>query len=73
MSDKLLLECPNCKNKIQINIFLCKEGTEIFCPTCNKLIKLHFEGDTPKQILDKIKRDIEKELKKINKKIVLRF
>lgn len=73
MSDTLLLDCPKCKNKVNVNIFACKEGTEILCPKCNSLIKLHFDGDTPKQVIDKIKRDIEKELNKINKKITLRF
>jgi len=73
MSSDIFLDCPKCKNKVKINILACKEGTEIMCPKCESLIKLHFEGDTPKQAIDKIKKEIEKELKKISKKIELRF
>ena len=73
MSSDIFLDCPKCKNKVKVNILACKEGTEIMCPECESLIKLHFEGDTPKQTIDKIKKEIEKELKKISKKIELRF
>lgn len=73
MSLEIFLDCPKCKNKIKVDILACKEGTEIMCPNCETMIKLHFEGDTPKQVIDKIKKDIEKQLRKISKNIKLRF
>lgn len=73
MNSDIFFDCPNCGGKIRVNILSCKEGTEILCPKCKKLIKLHFEGDTPKQILDKVERNLKKELKKISKNIKLRL
>lgn len=63
MSDKILLDCPKCKNKIQVKLLACKEGTEVFCPQCNNLIKLHFNGNTPQNILENIKKNFIKGLK----------
>ena len=63
MSDKMLLNCPKCKNKIEVKLLACKEGTEIFCPQCNNLIKLHFNGISPQNILDGIKKALKKSWK----------
>jgi hypothetical protein len=64
VEESLLLDCPKCGIKITVPVSACREGEQFHCPICVADIHFHFNDQELKELVEKTKRQQERELYK---------
>ena len=60
----LLMDCPKCGIKITVPVNACREGEHFRCPICTADICFHYTDQELKDLVEKMKRQQERELYK---------
>ena len=64
VEDSLLLDCPKCGIKITVPVHACREGESFRCPICTADVGFHYSEQELKDLVDKMRRQQERELRK---------
>jgi transcription initiation factor IIE alpha subunit len=62
--ESILLDCPKCGIKITVPVSACREGEHSRCPICNADVSFHYSDQELKGLVEKIKRQQQRELYK---------
>ncbi len=62
--ETLLMDCPKCGIKITVPVKACREGERFRCPICTADICFHYSDQELKDLVEKMKRQQERELYK---------
>lgn len=64
VDETLLMDCPKCGIKITVPVSACREGEHYRCPICANDICFHYSDADLKELVEKMRRQQERELYK---------